>query len=702
MERLALIYFLIGMLDRDSHVIIVNDPEAKLYHLLETLSPEEIYKRLSPTNNIIKLDKICSTYLDLIRSIHSRSNQVEIKTRISKIHENNLLYSDVRRRILANDWKVTELKREEAIKQLDLSSFGELDKKIIVKKFLEKGDNGEYVVSNNLIIDLSKADKKAVVKLLKNILTDKGLVLHECSICSEDFIDVTQLVVCLKCKVETCKTCMNEYIKNAGRLATCINPTCKLEFTNKFIIDQFGKKYFQDVYKGYIKQILFDREKLLIPMTLENAKMRQGYAPAMEERVRLKRELKKIFPRYSSVLIVGNQEITLRKIYLNDKNSDIAKIYKKNKTKIDNMIFKIKELNERIDKQYAAIYGGIRVFRPDGTPMKQERVQIYELPCPLGNCKGFIKKSDWSCVICESTICDKCHELKQGKHVCDPNAVLTATNIMKESRPCPTCAVRIYKTEGCDQMFCTMCHTAFSWTTGDIEKGRIHNPHYFELVRNKKEEATIQHGNIPCGELPDIHYYMRDSIHKYSLYINMFYRIVGEATDTRVLGQFGQITDTEKYRVRYINNEITEKAFLSKILSIDVQNEKNRNILLIFEAYSAMMIERFRELLHTIEIIDDNERYNAVEQILLEMYRITFISNLSLYNECEIYNATVCPHFNCTSIRIESGPPNNRNIVLAPGVLTVKLDFAKKQMEYIKDLKKLPKFKEGDVITKLR
>jgi hypothetical protein len=45
-------------------------------------------------------------------------------------------------------------------------------------------------------------------------------------------------------------------------------------------------------------------------------------------------------------------------------------------------------------------------------------------------------------------------------------------------------------------MYCTQCHTAFSWKTGKISTGTIHNPHYFEYLRNNNL-------NIPRFNHPD-------------------------------------------------------------------------------------------------------------------------------------------------------------------------------------------------------
>jgi hypothetical protein len=66
----------------------------------------------------------------------------------------------------------------------------------------------------------------------------------------------------------------------------------------------------------------------------------------------------------------------------------------------------------------------------------------------------------------------------------------------------------INKSDGCDQMWCTAseCGTAFSWISGKIISGVIHNPHYYEwLRRSNNGEAPRNPGEILCGGLPQYH-----------------------------------------------------------------------------------------------------------------------------------------------------------------------------------------------------
>ena len=83
-------------------------------------------------------------------------------------------------------------------------------------------------------------------------------------------------------------------------------------------------------------------------------------------------------------------------------------------------------------------------------------------------------------------------------HVCKQEDIDTFKMIVKETRQCPTCSTNIYKIEGCDQMWCTQCHTAFSWRTGRIETV-IHNPHYYEYHRENGGQVPNQLGQAECG-----------------------------------------------------------------------------------------------------------------------------------------------------------------------------------------------------------
>ena len=145
----------------------------------------------------------------------------------------------------------------------------------------------------------------------------------------------------------------------------------------------------------------------------------------------------------------------------------------------------------------------------EGTTTTERREFI--MKCADENCRGFLSSS-YKCGTCSKWTCSQClviiGENKDDSHTCDPNTVETAKTIKSETRPCPKCATRIFKLNGCDQMWCVMegCNTAFSWDTGHVVTGAIHNPHYYEWIRRTGGGAPAREvGDIPCGGLPGIH-----------------------------------------------------------------------------------------------------------------------------------------------------------------------------------------------------
>lgn len=122
--------------------------------------------------------------------------------------------------------------------------------------------------------------------------------------------------------------------------------------------------------------------------------------------------------------------------------------------------------------------------------------------CPSTDCLGKIGQ-EGCCGLCGKKVCSECgQEKKQEEHVCRKEDVETIRELQKSTRPCPRCHIPIYKIEGCDQMWCIQCHTTFSWKTGAITHGVVHNPHFYAF---RREAHILQRtpGDIPCGGLPN-------------------------------------------------------------------------------------------------------------------------------------------------------------------------------------------------------
>jgi len=100
------------------------------------------------------------------------------------------------------------------------------------------------------------------------------------------------------------------------------------------------------------------------------------------------------------------------------------------------------------------------------------------MKCPSDSCRAYLNHQ-LICPSCDVRVCDKCHVIKHDDaHECNKDDVKSVKNIKENTRGCPKCGTRIYKVDGCDQMWCIECHIAFSWNTGEVVRdGMIHNPH---------------------------------------------------------------------------------------------------------------------------------------------------------------------------------------------------------------------------------
>ena len=139
--------------------------------------------------------------------------------------------------------------------------------------------------------------------------------------------------------------------------------------------------------------------------------------------------------------------------------------------------------------------------------MIMEKVHVekksFIMRCQVDNCQGFLS-TQYKCGLCKTNTCPTCFTVKDEGHVCNPDDVSSARLIREETKPCPTCTTRIYKIDGCDQMWCIECKTAFSWKSGEIVNGKIHNPHYYEYLR--KTQGFVPRADNPCQEMQTMQY----------------------------------------------------------------------------------------------------------------------------------------------------------------------------------------------------
>ena len=144
------------------------------------------------------------------------------------------------------------------------------------------------------------------------------------------------------------------------------------------------------------------------------------------------------------------------------------------------------------------------------TSSEPKKVNMYMRPCSASECRGYINEKNGECGVCNKKTCVACNvtisESEEEQHECKEEDIHNWDHIHKNTKPCPNCHVRIHKISGCYQMWCPQCHTAFNYNTGQIEKGAIHNPHYYDyLRRNPNAGIRVEDGNRRCdrNRLPD-------------------------------------------------------------------------------------------------------------------------------------------------------------------------------------------------------
>lgn len=273
-----------------------------------------------------------------------------------------------------------------------------------------------------------------------------------CDICIEEFnLSTRKKVVCPSpsCGWEVCKRCVRKYLIETIEEPHCM--ACRVRWDVRFIVDTCNKNWVAREYRDRRRALLQEREKARLPETMELVE-RTIEAERLADRVR---DVKR------AIVDAQNKVLELR------------------------------------SEQAALTVAMYRVTREDRDRSDGPR-RAFLMGCPRSECRGYLNE-DYSCKLCGKIACSRCLSPKDDGHECTQDALDTAALVRSSTKPCPGCGERIQKVDGCDQMWCLNCHTAFSWRTGAIERGVIHNPEYFRYQREHGFELTRQPNNH-CGD----------------------------------------------------------------------------------------------------------------------------------------------------------------------------------------------------------
>ena len=269
-----------------------------------------------------------------------------------------------------------------------------------------------------------------------------------CQICCSHYNKSTRHVVkCYfsNCEYEACKECVRTYLTGITSDPHCMK--CRNKWNIEFTKSALNASFMDKDYRIHRRNILVDTEIAKIPEYYEGA---------------------------------------LRFGKISDSDKKMAEIMEK-----------INELRNQISELYRE-HENVRLEMGNTNTTVARK---FVMQCQTDGCRGMLS-SQYKCDLCSKYTCPKCFVAIAGEkddHVCKQEDVDTVEELRKNTRPCPGCGMRISKTDGCDQMWCTECKTAFSWSKGTVERGVVHNPHYYQWMRengrNEPPRNQCDHAN---------------------------------------------------------------------------------------------------------------------------------------------------------------------------------------------------------------
>ena len=409
-----------------------------------------------------------------------------------------------------------------------------------------------------------------------------------CTICCDAFnLTTKKMTKCPYCDIEVCMTCNKKYLIESIQDPHCMN--CMKVWPLAIFKNMVPFVFITKDYKNHRENVLFEREVARLPET-------QVYADNI---------------------------ITVRK--LETKRNEIHQ-------NIDELYQEIGNLNQEIRAR-------------NGSDYSKNTKKTYIRSCPGEGCRGFLD-TDWNCSICLTKVCSKCHEIMHHDHTCDEAILENVKAITASTKPCPTCGIPTFKINGCNQMWCTGCHTTWCWASGLVEKGVVHNPHYYEYLRQQSVNGEIPRNALdqPCDENLLItsrvllNYLTKQKASKNSAYVVQQMTIHRNMVHLAYYMHQYHTEDIEevnrKLRVKYIMNEIDEENFKIVLQKQEKLRTKKNAIWEILNTFNTVVIDIFHRAIQCKNITEYDTTIQEIRPI--NAYCNNLMGNVKIAYKCKV------------------------------------------------------------------